>query len=57
MRSVHANRKSSMKRGVLILIVLVVAALAGGAVMLANMDLPVEREPVAKVLPDDRFPR
>lgn len=57
MRPVHANRKSSMKRGVLILIVLVVAALAGGAVMLANMEVPVEREPVAKVLPDDRFPR
>jgi len=46
-----------MKRGVLILIVLVVLALAGGAVLLANLDLQVEREPVAKVLPNDRFPR
>lgn len=46
-----------MKRGVAILIVLVVGGLVAGAVVLGTMELPAEREPVAKVLPDDRFPR
>jgi hypothetical protein len=46
-----------MRRLGLIVLLLVLAALVGGAVMLATWQIPPPTAPVEKVVPDDRFPR
>jgi hypothetical protein len=46
-----------MRRLGLIALLLVLAALAGGAAMLATWQIPPPTAPVEKVIPDDRFPR
>lgn len=39
-----------------ILIVLILASLAGGAVFLATWEIPAPSTTVEKVIPDDQFP-
>jgi len=46
-----------MRKMPLFFLVLLVAVVAGGAVMLSNWDIPAPVSTVEKVLPDDRFPR
>jgi len=46
-----------MKRMPLIIIVLLLAASAGGVGMLATWDIPAPVSTVEKVLPNERFPR
>ncbi len=46
-----------MKKLPLIMLILLLAALAGGGVFLATWDIPAPTTNVEKTLPDDRFPR
>jgi len=46
-----------MKRMPVAIIILLLAALAGGVGMLATWDIPAPVTTVEKVLPDERFPR
>ena len=46
-----------MSKFLLILFILILVALGGGAVFLATWDIPPPSEPVEKVIPDERFPR
>ena len=46
-----------MKRMPVVILVLVLVAVAGGAGMLATWDIPAPVNNVEKVLPDERFPR
>ena len=45
-----------MSKFLLILFILILVALGGGAVFLATWDIPPPSEPVEKVIPDERFP-
>lgn len=40
-----------------ILLVLIVVALVGGAIFLANWDFPAPSATVEKAIPDDRLPK
>lgn len=46
-----------MNKFISVLVILLVVALAGGVVFLANWDIPPPAQAVDKVLPNDRFPR
>jgi len=46
-----------MKNFSKVILVLVLAAIVGGAVFLATWDIPAPITNVERVLPDDRFPR
>jgi hypothetical protein len=46
-----------MKKFSKFILVLVLAALAGGGVFLATWEIPAPVNNVERVLPDDRFPR
>lgn len=46
-----------MRRFLLIILVLVVALVAGGAVFVATWDIPPPTKEIRKVVPNDRFPR
>ncbi|MGH6948684.1 MAG: hypothetical protein ACREDZ_15240 [Kiloniellales bacterium] len=45
-----------MSKSILVLFVLVLGALLGGALFLMTWEIPAPNAPVEKVLPDDRFP-
>lgn len=45
-----------MSKSVLVLFVLILGALLGGALFLMTWEIPAPKAPVEKVLPDDRFP-
>ncbi len=46
-----------MRKSSLVLIVIVLGALVGGAVFLATWEIPPPSAKVEKVLSDERFPR
>ena len=46
-----------MRKMPVIILVLLVVAVAGGAGMLSNWDIPAPVSTVEKVIPDERFPR
>ncbi|MCW8914709.1 MAG: hypothetical protein OQK24_02515 [Magnetovibrio sp.] len=46
-----------MRKMPVFLLVLVLVAVGGGAVMLATWDIPAPVSTVEKVIPDERFPR
>lgn len=45
-----------MSKSFLVLFVLILGTLLGGALFLMTWEIPAPGEPVEKVLPDDRFP-
>lgn len=46
-----------MRRFLLIIVALVVALVAGGAIFVATWDIPPPTQEVRKVVPNDRFSR
>lgn len=46
-----------MAKFILVLFVLILVGIGGGAAFLATSDIPPPSQTVEKVLPDDRFPR
>ena len=46
-----------MRKILLIIVVVAVLIIAGGAVYLANRDIPPPTKPVEKVIPDAKLPR